>query len=48
MNYLGPDPTCDHDFVPTVARRRPIRAALSNSFAFGGFIAVLASRQFTG
>jgi nodulation protein E len=48
MNYLGPDPTCDLDCVPNEARRRPIRAALSNSFAFGGLNAVLAIRQFTG
>jgi nodulation protein E len=48
MNYLGPDPACDLDCVPNEARRRPIRAALSNSFAFGGLNAVLAIRQFAG
>jgi nodulation protein E len=48
MNYLGPDPACDLDCVPNEARRRPTRAALSNSFAFGGLNAVLAVRQFTG
>jgi nodulation protein E len=45
MNYLGPDPTCDLDYVPNEARRRPIKAAISSSFAFGGLNAVLAVRQ---
>ena len=48
MNYLGPDPACDLDYVPNEARRRPVRAALSNSFAFGGLNAVIAIRQFAG
>jgi nodulation protein E len=48
MNYLGPDPACDLDCVPNEARRRPVRAALSNSFAFGGLNAVLAIRRFAG
>jgi nodulation protein E len=48
MNYLGADPDCDLDYVPNEARRMPIRAILSNSFAFGGLNAVLAARQFGG
>ncbi len=48
MNHVGPDPACDLDYVPNEARRQPVRAALSNSFAFGGLNAVIALRQFTG
>jgi nodulation protein E len=45
VNYLGPDPACDLDCVPNEARRMEVRAALSNSFAFGGLNAVLAVRR---
>jgi nodulation protein E len=48
MNYLGSDPACDLDYVPNQARRQPLNAALSNSFAFGGLNAVLALRRFAG
>jgi 3-oxoacyl-[acyl-carrier-protein] synthase II len=36
MNLFNPDPKCDLDYVPSVKRARVVRAALSNSFGFGG------------
>jgi nodulation protein E len=43
-NFSEPDPACDLDVIPNVARAAEIEFALSNSFAFGGLNAVLAFR----
>src|SRR5882757_8301967 len=45
INYLGPDPACDLDYVPNETRALAIEAAISNSFAFGGLNAVLAVKR---
>jgi len=41
INYETPDPLCDLDYVPNVARRSPVRACLKNSLGFGGHNATL-------
>lgn len=45
VNFVDPDPECDLDYVPNVAREKPVQAVLSNSFAFGGLNAVIALRS---
>jgi 3-oxoacyl-[acyl-carrier-protein] synthase II len=45
INFETPDPACDLDCVPNVAREMPIEHALSNSFGFGGTNGTLIFRR---
>ncbi len=48
INYDVPDPECDLDYVPNVARRQPLTVVMSNAFGFGGTNATLVFRKFSG
>jgi 3-oxoacyl-[acyl-carrier-protein] synthase II len=48
INLENPDPECDLDLVPHVARKVELRYALSNSFGFGGTNGALLFRRYEG
>jgi 3-oxoacyl-[acyl-carrier-protein] synthase II len=47
INYETPDPECDLDYVPNMARQAPVNAAIVNGFGFGGQNAVAVFRRYT-
>jgi 3-oxoacyl-[acyl-carrier-protein] synthase II len=48
INHDNPDPACDVDVVPNVAREVQVDYALSNSFGFGGTNGALVFKRFEG
>jgi 3-oxoacyl-[acyl-carrier-protein] synthase II len=48
INLESPDPECDLDYVPNVARKATLDYALSNSFGFGGTNAALIFKRWSG
>ena len=47
INLQNPDPECDLDYVPNVARHATVKTILSNSLGFGGHNSALIFREFT-
>ena len=48
INYDNPDPDCDLDYVPNVARNQQVDVAVSNNSGFGGHNAVIVMKRYHG
>jgi 3-oxoacyl-(acyl-carrier-protein) synthase len=48
LNLTDPDPECDIDCIPLIGRVQPLEHALKLSIAFGGHLAAIALRRWTG
>ncbi len=48
INYETPDPLCDLDYVPNVARETELTTVVSNAYAFGGNTSAIVMRKFEG
>jgi 3-oxoacyl-[acyl-carrier-protein] synthase II len=48
INLQNPDPECDLDYVPNVAREMTVNTIVNNSFGFGGHNSTIAAKKFNG
>jgi 3-oxoacyl-[acyl-carrier-protein] synthase II len=48
INLENPDPQCDLDYTPNVAKEKKVRIAINNSFGFGGHNATLVAAECNG
>jgi len=48
INLQNPDPECDLDYVPNIAREMPVNVIINNSFGFGGHNSTIAAKKFVG
>lgn len=48
INQDEPDPDCDLDYIPNVAREADLKIVMSNSFGFGGQNACIVIKKFAG
>ena len=48
INYDNPDPDCDLDYIPNVARTQQVEVAVSNNSGFGGHYAVIVMKRYHG
>jgi 3-oxoacyl-[acyl-carrier-protein] synthase II len=48
INLENPDPQCDLDYTPNVAKEKKVRIAINNSFGFGGHNATLVAAEYNG
>ena len=48
INYDNPDPDCDLDYIPNVARNQQVEVAVSNNSGFGGHNAVIVMKRYHG
>jgi 3-oxoacyl-[acyl-carrier-protein] synthase II len=46
INYENPDPACDLDYVPNIARKKEVKTALTSSFGFGGHNSVIILKKY--
>jgi len=46
INYEFPDPSCDLNYTPNIAAKRPVQYSLSNTFGFGGHNASILFKKY--